>query len=95
MRDGAKTKKRISDSALRLFVEQGVNKTTTREIADATGVAEGTLYRHFASKDALAWDLCYKNYATMADLLATVCRRHDTFRETARAIIESRINSSR
>lgn len=89
MRDGTKTKKRLCDSALRLFVEQGVNKTTTREIAAAAGVAEGTLYRHFKSKDALAWELFYENYAAMADLLAEERSRHETFEGTATAIIDS------
>ena len=88
MRDGTKTKKRLCDSALRLFVEQGVNKTTTREIAAAAGVAEGTLYRHFKSKDALAWELFYENYAAMADLLAEERSRHETFEGTATAIID-------
>jgi len=43
----------ILDAAVHLFAEQGFHKTTTREIAEAAGVAEGTLYNYFASKDEL------------------------------------------
>jgi AcrR family transcriptional regulator len=35
----------------RLFAEKGYGNTTTAEIARESGVAEGTLYHHFANKD--------------------------------------------
>jgi AcrR family transcriptional regulator len=40
--------------ARRLFAEHGVKATTVREIAQAAGVTEGALYRHFESKSDLA-----------------------------------------
>ncbi|MEL6359718.1 MAG: TetR/AcrR family transcriptional regulator [Pseudomonadota bacterium] len=48
------TKARLERAAIQLFVQKGVDATTTREIAFEAGVAEGTLYRHFKSKDELA-----------------------------------------
>jgi AcrR family transcriptional regulator len=42
----------IVAAALPLMVERGTN-VTTRQIADAAGVAEGTLFRVFPDKDAL------------------------------------------
>jgi AcrR family transcriptional regulator len=57
MRDGAKTRTAITTASLKLFVEQGFAETTTRDIASAAGVAEGTLYRHYASKEAIAWTI--------------------------------------
>jgi len=47
------TRNALCDAALDLFAEQGIESTTTREIAERAGTAEGTLYRHFESKDDL------------------------------------------
>ena len=65
-RDGTKTRKKLSDAALRLFVDKGIGETTTRDVTNAAGVAEGTLYRHFESRDDLAWTLFRENYAAYA-----------------------------
>ncbi|MDZ7578778.1 MAG: TetR/AcrR family transcriptional regulator [Candidatus Nanopelagicales bacterium] len=45
---------RVEKVALELFADKGVASTSTREIARAAGLAEGTLYRHYATKDDLA-----------------------------------------
>jgi len=47
----------VMRAALRLFVKKGIDGTTIKDIAQAAGVAEGALYRHFKSKDDLAWHL--------------------------------------
>nr|MBC8450793.1 TetR/AcrR family transcriptional regulator [bacterium] len=44
---------RIINAAARLFGEKGYHRTTTSEIADAAGVAAGTIYIYFASKEML------------------------------------------
>jgi len=51
------TKARIERAAISLFAERGVDAVTTREIAGASGVSEGALYRHYPSKEALAQTL--------------------------------------
>jgi len=43
----------ILATASRLFAEKGYSHTTTAEIAREAGVAEGTLYHHFGSKDGI------------------------------------------
>ena len=46
-------KNAILDSALALFVSQGFHATSTASIAKAAGVATGTLFHHFPSKDSI------------------------------------------
>ncbi|MRR59306.1 MAG: TetR/AcrR family transcriptional regulator [Deltaproteobacteria bacterium] len=47
------TRERILDTAIGLFSTKGYSGATTREIAQQAGVAEVTLFRHFASKEKL------------------------------------------
>ena len=56
------TRRRLRTAALELFVEQGVVETTTRDLAKRAGIAEGTIYRHFESKDELVRDLFQDHY---------------------------------
>jgi len=46
-------KNAILASALALFVSQGFHATSTASIAKAAGVATGTLFHHFPSKDSI------------------------------------------
>ena len=43
----------IVRAALPLFARKGFANTTTRELADAAGVSEALLYKHFPSKESL------------------------------------------
>ncbi|AET66333.1 transcriptional regulator [Desulfosporosinus orientis DSM 765] len=43
----------ILEAALTVFAQKGFNGSTTAEIARAAGVAEGTIFRHFATKKEL------------------------------------------
>ncbi len=47
------TRQRILHAATQLFAEVGYAQATTRLIADAAGVNEVTLFRHFGNKKAL------------------------------------------
>src|SRR5262245_27331620 len=56
------TREKLRAAALSLFVQKGVAETTTRELAALAGVAEGTIYRHYASKEDLVRDLFEGHY---------------------------------
>jgi len=43
----------IIRTARTVFVDKGFNGTTTRELAEAAGVSEALLFKHFPSKEAL------------------------------------------
>jgi len=47
------TRQRLIRTALELFTARGYHDTTTAQIAKKAGIAEGTIYRHFASKQQL------------------------------------------
>jgi len=87
MRDGTKTKEAIDRTAMRLFVEKGIAETTVRDIATAAGIAEGTLYRHYPSKEELAWQLFVGNFTAIGATLNELQRAETTVRAKLDAII--------
>ena len=76
------TRNKIFASALSLFNEKGIDGTSTREITQKAGIAEGTLYRHFTSKDELAWCLFEHHYRNIAQTLSEAKNQSRDFRET-------------
>lgn len=46
-------KEAIVEKAIELFAQNGYESTTIQKLADACGVAQGLLYRHFKNKEAL------------------------------------------
>jgi TetR/AcrR family acrAB operon transcriptional repressor len=51
--EAAATRDSILDAAEKLFVEQGVSRTTLQHIATEAGVTRGAIYWHFDDKGAL------------------------------------------
>src|SRR5690349_9412182 len=49
-----RTKERILAAALQLFREKGLEETTTKEVSKKAGIAEGTLFNYFKTKEDLA-----------------------------------------
>lgn len=48
------TRERILQAAHQLFASQGFEQTTTRNISRKAGIAAGTLFNYFSSKEAIA-----------------------------------------
>jgi AcrR family transcriptional regulator len=46
-------REQIVGAATRVFAQKGFRRSTTREVARAAGVSEGTIYNYFEDKDAL------------------------------------------
>jgi AcrR family transcriptional regulator len=51
------TRARISDTAMRLFLERGFDQVTVAEVAAAADVSEKTVFNYFATKEELVLDL--------------------------------------
>ena len=67
---GQATKEKIERASIALFLEKGVNGTSVRDIAEACGISEGTLYRHFHSKDAMIREIFTEHYVVFSEKLA-------------------------
>ncbi len=48
-----KTKRKIFETSMKLFAEKGYDATSVEDITEAVGVAKGTLYYHFTSKEEI------------------------------------------
>ena len=81
------TKARVERAALTLFVARGVAETTTKEIAMAASVAEGTIYRYFPSKEQLALDLFLSHHRALAEALIEAQRPARELRTKIEAIV--------
>src|ERR1044071_2431872 len=51
--DSEERRKAIVNAAVPLFARNGFSGTTTREIAEAAGISEALLFKHFPTKKAL------------------------------------------
>jgi AcrR family transcriptional regulator len=71
----AKTRQRLLDAALTLFSQRGYAATGIREILQAAGVTQPTLYYHFADKASVLQVLIEQHYEEsherLAEILAT------------------------
>ena len=70
------TRRRILDAARARFAEAGFEAATTREIAGAAGIAAGTLFNYFPSKETIAM-------ALVAEALGEAHRQFDEGRPSA------------
>ena len=51
-------RRQIADAAVRLFIQDGFHKTTTRQIAREAGLSIGSLYEYVASKEDILYLVC-------------------------------------
>lgn len=87
MRENADTRTRIQEIALKLFIEQGYEGTSLREIAEALGVTKAALYYHFKSKEEIVTSLTENRVRAIEELIAwaqTQPRTDETRRELIR-----------
>ena len=68
----AETRKALKTAAMRCFEEHGFRETSIGAITGMAGVAHGTFYVHFESKDALLDELLAEFYAELVGGLAPV-----------------------
>ncbi|HZG53380.1 MAG TPA: helix-turn-helix domain-containing protein [Pyrinomonadaceae bacterium] len=79
---GEDRRKQILQVAMRLFSQRGFRGTTTKEIAQAAGVSEAMVFRHFANKEELYSAIldhkaCADNLQCPADIVPDALARKD------------------
>ena len=61
-------RQQILEAAVRLFAQKGVARTTTRQIAQEVGVAEGLIFRYFPTKLDLVRAVTGSPHVILGDL---------------------------
>jgi AcrR family transcriptional regulator len=79
---GEDRRKQILQVAMRLFSQRGFRGTTTKEIAQAAGVSEAMVFRHFANKEELYSAIidhkaCADNFQQPCDIVAEAFAQRD------------------
>ena len=81
-------RERILDAAVRVFARKGFHATRVSEVAKAAGVADGTIYLYFKSKDHLLVSLFEHRVERLLDYLATELPRVLSASHRLKRIIE-------
>ena len=64
------THDKVLKAAQKLFARNGYDGTTTKELAETAGIAEGTLFRHFTNKKAILVEVATNGWIELlTDLL--------------------------
>lgn len=82
----AQTRNRILESAQRLFASKGFDGTTTRELAETAGVAEGTLFRHFPNKKAILVEVATSGWVEILTDLLTELSEMGSYKAVAQVM---------
>jgi AcrR family transcriptional regulator len=82
----AQTRTRILQAAQRLFAAQGFDGTTTRDLAQAASVAEGTLFRHFANKKAILVEVATSGWVEILTDLLTELSEMGSYKAVAQVM---------
>lgn len=80
---------KIEKAAVRLFISQGIDAATTRQIAELAGVSEGALYRHYKGKDELAEALFMSIHQKMSELLIAAALSKNELNARVSAVVSA------
>ena len=86
------TRTRILQAALRLFARQGYDGTTTKDLASAANVAEGTLFRHFANKKAILIEVATSGWVEILTDLLTELSEMGSYKAVAQVMRRRMLN---
>jgi mycofactocin system transcriptional regulator len=82
------TPEHITDVALELFTARGFAEVSVDDVAQAAGIARRTLFRYYASKNAILWGDFAAHLAHLQELLDNVDPRVATGEALRAALLE-------
>lgn len=74
-------RQQIVEGAVRLFIEKGFHKTTTREIARECGLSIGTMYEYIQTKEDVLYLVCDYIHTLLLERLHSLSSHHLTAKE--------------
>jgi len=84
--EGDQLRVEILEAAERLLLETGSEDAVSiRAVADATGVTPPSIYRHFADKQHLLFEVCARQFDRLDDVIEAACEGIDDPVEAMRA----------
>ncbi|HMF92036.1 MAG TPA: TetR family transcriptional regulator [Candidatus Angelobacter sp.] len=84
------TRRRIYESALKLFREKGFEPTTMRDIAGRAGVALGAAYYYFSSKEAIVLEFYQEMQESSHDAILEALSGEKKLKDRIRVVLEKR-----
>ncbi|NJL41898.1 MAG: TetR/AcrR family transcriptional regulator [Cyanobacteria bacterium RM1_2_2] len=88
----AETQTRILKAARKLFARRGYDGTTTRDLAQAAGVAEGTIFRHFENKKAILVEVATQGWVEILTDLLTELSEMASYKAIAQVMRKRMLN---
>jgi TetR/AcrR family transcriptional regulator, fatty acid metabolism regulator protein len=84
-------RERILKAAVKVFAKSGFYATRVSEVAKAAGVADGTIYLYFKSKDELLVSLFEDRVERLLAFMREELPKHETAPEKLRRVIEMQL----
>jgi AcrR family transcriptional regulator len=85
----------IVAAATSLFARKGIDATSMRDVADAAGVREAAIYRHFRGKDEMAQQIFASWYGWYTRQLREVAEEEAPLRKKLRALVHVEFEAAR
>ena len=82
-------KEAILDTALNLFVKNGIDATSIRSIANGADTAEGNIYRHFKNKNDLAREIFLNCTTKFRSAFQEAVEKEESPEEQIKALVRS------
>ncbi len=82
-----KTKRKIFETSMKLFAKKGYDATSIEEITATVGVAKGTLYYHFSSKEEIFNFLVEEGMKLLKNSIDIKISKANTCMDKLRAVV--------